>query len=136
MQNASWASLTGAWLAFFLVVAALKMAKIIYDVKKNIEFFFIDGVLSFFAMPPKFRGVTLIRLNIEKIEELMERRNFASQAQLARASGWAPRAFNQIVKETERGNSPSFTMNKLNGLCNALRCKVSTILIHDLDPAE
>ena len=78
----------------------------------------------------------MIRLRTEKIEELSRKRGFASQAALARASEWSPRHFNRVVKDTQRGRAPSFTIEKLNNLCNALRCKASAILEHELDPLE
>ena len=77
----------------------------------------------------------LIRLNVSRIQELSARR-YRSEAEFARAAGWTPRYLNQVLKATMVGEAPGITTTKLNGLCNALGVKVSTILIHDLDPVE
>ena len=78
----------------------------------------------------------MIRINFQKVEELRKKRHIRSQAELARRSGWDVRHFNRVIKETQRGGDPSVTLQKLNGLCNALRCKVATILEHNLDPED
>lgn len=76
----------------------------------------------------------MIRLNINEIERLREREGIRSQAELARRSGWTPEHMNHIFQETKRGRAPSFTIDKLDGLCRALRTKVFSILDHELEP--
>ena len=76
----------------------------------------------------------MIRLRINKIEELRVIRGIRSDAQLAKLSGWDPGHFNRVKKRTQRGEFPSVTLDKLDGLCATLRCKVSTIIEHRLDP--
>jgi DNA-binding Xre family transcriptional regulator len=78
----------------------------------------------------------MIQLDIEKIEELRLKHNIRSQAELARRSNWDIRHLNRIYKQVERGETPNVTLSKLNELCNVLHCKVSTILIHEFDPAK
>ena len=77
----------------------------------------------------------LIRLNLAQIEKRAYKLcNYRSEAELARAASWTPRYMNQVFQATREGQAPGITTTKLNGLCNALRCKISTILVHDFDP--
>ena len=76
----------------------------------------------------------MIRLKFNKICELRIRRGIRSDAQLAKLSGWDPGHFNRVKKKTQRGEFPSITLDKLDGLCGALRCRVSAIIEHRLDP--
>ena len=76
----------------------------------------------------------MIRLRIDRIEELRVAGKYRSQAALARAAGWSPRRLNAVIKATERGECPGLTIDKLNGLCNALRCRLASIVEHRLDP--
>ena len=100
--------------------------------KIEINFYYM---LKFISMMFIFRSMSVIRLNLSKIEELMDKFNL-SQAQLARKSGWTPRNFNRIWKETEKGEMPGFNITGLNGLCNALSCRPMTILDYKPDPDE
>ena len=76
----------------------------------------------------------MILLKFNKITELREKCGIASDAQLAKLSGWDPGHFNRVKKRTERGECPSVTLDKLDALCGVLRCKVSTIIEHKLAP--
>ena len=76
----------------------------------------------------------VICLNFSEIDALRIKRGIRSDAQLAKESGWDPGHFNRVKKRTQRGESPSVTLDKLDGLCSALQCKVTSIIEHRLDP--
>jgi DNA-binding Xre family transcriptional regulator len=82
------------------------------------------------------RCFEMIRLRLDRIEELRVARSHKSQAALARAAGWSPRRLNEVIKATERGEYPSLTTDKLNALCNALRCRLTSIVEHRLEKTD
>jgi|GEM_PF-5985004 len=76
----------------------------------------------------------MIRLDLKKVSELSAARRIHSQAELARISGWTPRHLNRVIRETEKGGAPSFSIKMLNGLCTALRCPPNSLLVYEAEP--
>ena len=78
---------------------------------------------------------TLIRLRSDKVEEL-RKRQFLTQEGLAKACGISPRTYVRLITNG-RGKKPlDANVKTLSSLCNVLRCKVSSILDHELDDPE
>ena len=72
----------------------------------------------------------MIRLNIDRIDQLRRRRGLLNQGELAIEAGLSPEHLSGVLLEARRGLPARLTLTTLDALCRALKTPPSRLLVY------
>ena len=72
----------------------------------------------------------MIKLNVERIDQLRRRRGLLSQGELAIEAGLTPQHLSEVLIEARRGLPSQMKLGTLDALCRALKTPPSRLLVY------